>query len=37
MKQCGMLFGKLYIQSVKVYRGEGEVVWHAVWKYISTV
>ena len=34
MKQCGMLFGKLYIHCVKVHRGEGEVVWHAVWKFI---
>ena len=29
-----MLFGKLYTYYVKVHRGEGEEVWHAVWKVI---
>ena len=29
-----MLFGNLYIYYVKVHKGEGEVVWHAVLKLI---
>ena len=34
MKQRGIVFGKLYVYCVKVYRDEGEAVWHAVWRVI---
>ena len=34
MKQYGMLIGKLYIYCVKVHRGKGEAMLHAVWKVI---
>ena len=37
MKQCDMLFGKLYIYCVKVQRGKGEATWHAVWKVINLI
>ena len=34
MKKCGRLFGKLYIYCVKIHKGKGEVMWHAVLKDI---